>query len=112
LAICQITHIGLQTKVGQIGKSLAEMKAERSPLQIQINSFVAKMAGAGILVFVVIWGISIFRTQLILDSLLQALTLAMSILPEEIPVAFATVYGSRSMEVNATGHHRKTYEDR
>jgi len=90
LAICQVTHIGLQTKVGQIGKSLAELKAERSPLQNQITSFVGKMAATGILVFVVIWGISIYRTHLILDSLLQSLTLAMSILPEEIPVAFAT----------------------
>ncbi|HZI25854.1 MAG TPA: cation-transporting P-type ATPase, partial [Chryseolinea sp.] len=33
LAICEVTHIGLQTKVGQIGKSLAELKTERSPLQ-------------------------------------------------------------------------------
>ncbi|HET6544603.1 MAG TPA: cation-translocating P-type ATPase [Chryseolinea sp.] len=90
LAICQVTNIGIQTKVGQIGKSLAELKAERSPLQIQITSFVAKMAGTGILVFIVIWAVSIFRTRLILDSLLQALTIAMSILPEEIPVAFAT----------------------
>ena len=90
LAICQVTHIGLQTKVGQIGRSMAELKAEHSPLQDQITSFVGKMAAAGILVFMAIWGISIYRTGLILDGLLQALTLAMSILPEEIPVAFAT----------------------
>jgi len=113
LAICEITHIGLQTKVGQIGKSLAELKTERSPLQIQINSFVAKMAGAGMLVFMVIWGISIFRTRLILDSLLQALTLAMSILPEEIPVAFATfmAIGSwRLMQLGIIVKHTRTVE--
>ncbi len=61
LAICEVTHIGLQTKVGQIGKSLAELKTERSPLQNQITSFVGKMAAAGILVFMVIWGISIYQ---------------------------------------------------
>ena len=90
LAICEVTHIGLQTKVGQIGKALSEIKTERSPLQNQITSFVGKMAAVGVLVFLLVWGISIYKTHLILDSLLQALTLAMSILPEEIPVAFAT----------------------
>lgn len=90
LAICKVTRIGLQTKVGQIGKAIVEIKRGRSPLQNQIASFVGKMAAAGVFVFLVIWGISIYRTHLILDSLLQALTLAMSILPEEIPVAFAT----------------------
>jgi Ca2+-transporting ATPase len=90
LAISQVTHVGLKTRVGQIGQSLAELKTERTPLQNQIASFVRKMAAVGILVFVVIWGISIYRTHLVLDSLLQALTIAMSILPEEIPVAFAT----------------------
>jgi Ca2+-transporting ATPase len=90
LAISQVTQVGIKTRVGQIGQSLAELKTERTPLQNQIGSFVRKMAAAGILVFVVIWGIGIYRTNLILDSLLQALTIAMSILPEEIPVAFAT----------------------
>ena len=37
-----------------------------------------------------VWAINYFRSQLLLDSLLKALTLAMSILPEEIPVAFST----------------------
>jgi P-type Ca2+ transporter type 2C len=103
LAICQVTNIGIQTKVGQIGKSLAELKPERSPLQIQISSFVVKMAGAGVLVFMIIWATSIFKTGLILDSLLQALTIAMSILPEEIPVAFATFMAIGAWRLMQTG---------
>ena len=113
LAICQVTSIGSKTKVGQIGTSLQKIKGERSPLQNQITSFVSKMAGAGILVFVVIWGISFFRTRLILDSLLQALTIAMSILPEEIPVAFATfmaIGAWRLMQVGIIVKHTRTVE--
>lgn len=90
LAITRVTHIGVQTKVGQIGQRLAELKTERTPLQLQIASFVKKMAATGVFVFMIIWIISFYRTHNILDSLLQALTIAMSILPEEIPVAFAT----------------------
>ena len=48
------------------------------------------MAAVGIVIFFVIWSINIYRTGLVVESLLNSLTLAMSILPEEIPVAFAT----------------------
>ena len=48
------------------------------------------MAAVGIVVFLIVWGINYANSYNVLDSLLQALTLAMSILPEEIPVAFTT----------------------
>jgi Ca2+-transporting ATPase len=73
-----------------IGKSIEQIKEGSTPLQRQITSFVKRMATIGIMVFVAIWGINIYKTRLIIESLLNSLTLAMSILPEEIPVAFAT----------------------
>ena len=90
LAICEVTHVGAATKVGLIGQRLHELKTEASPLQLQINSFVKRMAAVGIAVFALLWAISAYRSQQFLESLLQALTVAMSILPEEIPVAFVT----------------------
>lgn len=90
LAICRVTDIGIRTKAGQIGKLMEEFKGEKSPLQVQIASFVKKMAAAGGAVFLVIWIVNIYQTGSVVDSLLHSLTLAMSILPEEIPVAFAT----------------------
>lgn len=90
LAICRVTHIGVRTKAGQIGKFIDEFKGEKSPLQIQIASFVKKMALAGGVVFLIIWMINLYQTRSVVDSLLGSLTLAMSILPEEIPVAFVT----------------------
>lgn len=59
-------------------------------METQIGNFVKKMAIAGALVFLVVWGINYYHSFNIFDSLLKALTLAMSILPEEIPVAFTT----------------------
>ena len=90
LAIATITAIGSETKLGKIGKSLASIKEDKTPLEIQISNFVKKMAIAGAIVFFIVWGINYFHSKNILDSLLKALTLAMSILPEEIPVAFTT----------------------
>lgn len=90
LAIGKVTHVGINTQVGLIGKRLKEVDKSTSPLQLQINSFVRMMAAVGIVVFIIIWVINIFQTRSVIDSLLNSLTLAMSILPEEIPVAFAT----------------------
>lgn len=48
------------------------------------------MAIAGAAVFMIVWMINFYNSHNILDSLLKALTLAMSVLPEEIPIAFTT----------------------
>ncbi len=90
LAIVTVTSIGNETKLGKIGKSLESIEEEKTPLEKQINNFVKKMVLAGAVVFLIVWVINYLKTYNVLDSLLKALTLAMSILPEEIPVAFTT----------------------
>ncbi len=90
LAIAKITAIGNETKLGKIGKSLESINEEKTPLEIQIANFVKWMVIFGAIVFVIVWVINYWKTQNVLNSLLQSLTLAMSILPEEIPVAFTT----------------------
>ena len=90
LAIAVINKIGNETKLGKIGKSLESINEEQTPLELQISNFVKLMSLWGGAIFLLVWGINYIRSGLVLDSLLQALTLAMSILPEEIPVAFTT----------------------
>lgn len=90
LAICKVEAIGNQTRLGKIGKSLEQIEEEDTPLQIQISNFVKKMALIGAMIFLIVWVINFYTSGNFLDSLLKSLTLAMSILPEEIPVAFTT----------------------
>lgn len=90
LALVQVTAIGKATRFAKIGKSILEIREEDTPLQRQIGHFVKRMAVAGGLVFVAIWGFSFYQSGDFLQSLVKGLTLAMSILPEEIPVAFTT----------------------
>jgi Ca2+-transporting ATPase len=90
LAIVIVSHVGNETRLGKIGKSLEKIREEKTPLEIQIRNFVRVMILAGFIVFIIVWVINYFSSRSVLDSLLQALTLAMSILPEEIPVAFTT----------------------
>ncbi|MCK0131741.1 cation-translocating P-type ATPase [Flavobacteriaceae bacterium F08102] len=90
LAIAIVTQIGEKTKLGEIGKSIEGIKEEKTPIEIQIRSFVEKMVIAGSIIFLGVWLLNYLRSYDVLESLLKALTLAMSVLPEEIPVAFTT----------------------
>ncbi|MFN5983811.1 MAG: cation-translocating P-type ATPase [Fluviicola sp.] len=90
LVIATVNAIANNTKLGKIGKSLKEINEEKTPLEIQIANFVKKMAVIGAVVFLIVWGINFWHSPVFLTSLLKSLTLAMSILPEEIPVAFTT----------------------
>lgn len=91
LAVFKVEKIGTETKLGKIGQSIQDIKGEQSPLQIQITKFVKWMAIIGIVVFLLVWAYSFWQSRDIIESLLVGLTLAMSILPEEIPVAFTTL---------------------
>ena len=90
LAICKVTSIGNQTQLGKIGHSLAAIEEEKTPLQIQIGNFVKKMSLIGLGIFSIVWGVNYYNSRELLGSLLKALTLAMSVIPEEIPVAFTS----------------------
>jgi Ca2+-transporting ATPase len=99
LAICEVQEIGAQTKIGQLGEAILNIKEQTTPLQLQIRQFVKWMAVAGAIVFLAVWLFNYIRSGSLTDSLLKGLTLAMSILPEEIPVAFTTfmALGSRRL---------------
>ena len=90
LAVATITAIGSETKLSKIGKSLENIVEEKTPLEIQIGNFVKKMAITGAIVFLIVWGLNYYNSMNVFDSLLKSLTLAMSILPEEIPISFTT----------------------
>lgn len=90
LAVIRITAVGKDTQLGRIGGTLAGMGQQRAPLEHQIHRFVRAMAIIGAVFFLLVWGLNFIRSHSWMDSLLKGLTLAMSILPEEIPVAFTT----------------------
>ena len=84
LAIAEST--GLQTELGRIGKSLQEQKQESTLVQRDTRHLVRVLALAAVglcSLLVVIYGLS--RGDW-LRGFLAALTLAMAILPEELPV--------------------------
>jgi P-type Ca2+ transporter type 2C len=109
--VLEVCAIGNHTKFAELGKSVQNIQKEKTLLQQQINSFVKWMALAGTIVFLIIWGINFFQSNNILDSLLKGLTIAMSVLPEEIPVAFATFMAIGAATVNERRDYCKRHID-
>ena len=89
-ATLKVTAVGLKTMFGKIGFSLKEITVAKTPLQQQIRSFVRNMVWVGAIAFLIVVGFNYYQSGNFVQSFLQGLTLAMSILPEEIPVAFST----------------------
>jgi Ca2+-transporting ATPase len=89
-ALIKVTEIGMQTQFGKIGLAMKEVVPVKTPLQIQVKNFVRIMLliGAGAFLIVIIKNYLITGNPFI--SLLQGLTLAMSIIPEEVLVALST----------------------
>lgn len=113
LAFARLTATGNRTRLGAIGSSLEQIREEKSPLEISIRSFVKRMAIAGAVIFLIVWAINYYRNAQLVDSLLKSLTLAMSILPEEIPVAFTSfmaLAALRLMKKNIVVKQMKTVE--
>lgn len=90
LALYRVEAVGMASRLGRISGSLASIEPPPTPLQQQIGRFVRNMAIVGVVFFALVWAVDFFRTGSLSGSLLSGLTLAMSILPEEIPVAFTT----------------------
>ena len=88
-----VRQTGVHSHLGQISKSLAELKEEKTPLQREVTKLVAIMLVIGIAVAVVVFLYYGIKRKEWLDGALAAITLAMGLLPEEFPVVL-TVFMS------------------
>jgi Ca2+-transporting ATPase len=81
---------GSRTLLGKIGRSITANTVTATRLQISLNRFVKRFAFFGIAAFLLVFLINYINSKSLVSSLLFGLTLAMSAIPEEIPVAFSS----------------------
>jgi P-type Ca2+ transporter type 2C len=84
--IAAVAATGANTELGKIGKALQTLEPEDTPLQKQTGVMVRRLALVGLflcIIVVTVYGITRHNWT---GGLLAGLTLAMSILPEELPV--------------------------
>ncbi|HJV89597.1 MAG TPA: cation-translocating P-type ATPase [Holophagaceae bacterium] len=104
MAQAEVTAIGWRTRMGAIGRTLAEAQPPPSPLATSSRRMVRGWALVGILLA----GASVFLSwgwagQALLPSLLSGLALAMSLLPEEIPVVLTVFTAMGAWRMSARG---------
>ncbi len=90
MGLARVAAVGQSTEFGRLGRAIETIKPEPTPLQQQLERFVRQMLYAGLVAFVLVFAINLFYTHQLATALLYSLSLAMAILPSEIPVAFAS----------------------
>ena len=101
--IARVTTTGNKTVLGKIGKEVAGYNPPKTLLQLQINKFVRMLALFGLIAFCIIFLVNYLHYSQFTTSLLFALTLAMSAVPEEIPVAFSSFMALGAYKMSKLG---------
>jgi Ca2+-transporting ATPase len=86
-----VTSTGASTELGKIGKSLSTYRREPTRLEVQTRGLVTKLAWIAAFLCVIVAVVYAFKRGDWLAGLLAGLTLAMAILPNELP-AVLTVF--------------------
>ncbi|WOD15585.1 cation-translocating P-type ATPase [Paraburkholderia kirstenboschensis] len=81
-----VTATALNTTLGRIGRSLTGIAEARSPLQLETRAFVNRFALAAVALCLLLIMAYRWRYGEWIPGVLAAITLAMGILPEEVPV--------------------------
>jgi len=88
-----VVATGERSALGRIGKSLAGLGGESTPIQDETRKVVKRVAVVGLLLAAALAVAYWFSTGDWLRGLLAGLTLAMAILPEELPVVLTLFLG-------------------
>jgi Ca2+-transporting ATPase len=98
-----VTGTGMSTEFGKIAEMMQSVEEEQTPLQQKLESFAKRLGQIIIGVCVLIFVIEIFRSglhmEMILDSLMVSVSLAVSAVPEGLPavVTVSLALGAREL---------------
>lgn len=101
--LARVLATGHNTFLGKIGKAIETYSPPKTLLQLQVGRFVSKLALFGLAGFLIIFLVNYLHHVAFATSLLFALTLAMSAIPEEIPVAFSSFMALGAYKMSRLG---------
>lgn len=101
--VFRVISTGNNTELGKLGKSIEAIDPVPTPLQLQLEKFVRQMGIFGIIAFSLALFLNISAENDFWQALLLSLTIAMALLPEEIPVAFTTFMALGSYRMVKSG---------
>lgn len=89
----RVTATGQRTRLGGIGRALAEVRQPRTPLQLAMRSLAGKLVWVAAFFAVLIPVLGILRGEDWRQMVLTGLSLAFATIPEELPIIITMVLG-------------------
>jgi P-type Ca2+ transporter type 2C len=85
-ALVQVTAVGRQTELGRIGQSLQDIGLQSSPLREEMSRLTRRLLVIGVSLCLLLVGLLWALRGDALQAVLAGITLAMGVLPQELPV--------------------------
>jgi Ca2+-transporting ATPase len=80
-----VVATGMETELGRIARLLQEVEEVRTPLQVRLARFGARISVAVLVICVVVFAAGVLRGEPVLQMLLTAISLAVAAIPEALP---------------------------
>ncbi|KPJ57336.1 hypothetical protein AMJ49_01945 [Parcubacteria bacterium DG_74_2] len=89
--VMEVIKTGKETEMGKIGKSLAEIKEEKTPLQIKLEIFAKNLAVIVLLVCLFIFILGVLHEENPFEMFKVAVILSIAAIPEALPIAITVI---------------------
>lgn len=111
--VAEVFATGARSELGKIGAAVSENPRARSPVEVEVHVLVRRVAIAAVTVSLVLGGLEVTRSHDPVAGLLSGIAIAMSLLPEELPIilaAFFAIGALRLSRVNVLARNAATIE--
>lgn len=94
-----VTGIGMDTEIGKVAQLLKDTKEKKTPLQANLDNFGKKLSIGILILCAVIFAISIYRGEQIMNAFMFAVALAVAAIPEALSsiVTIVLSFGTQKM---------------
>lgn len=94
-----VVAVGMATELGRIAKLLQSTEEVRTPLQLRLTAFSARLAWVVLVICLIIFGFGLFRGEPLGLMFMVAISLGVAAIPEALPavVSITLALGARAM---------------
>lgn len=98
-AFAVVTATGMDTEIGSIASLMNRAEIQKTPLQISLDHFSGHLALGIMGICVLVFGLSVYRKEPVLDALMFAVALAVAAIPEALSsiVTIVQAMGTQKM---------------
>ena len=94
-----VVATGMQTQIGAIASMMNQTEGRKTPLQISLDRFSARLAAAILVICALVFALCLYRKEPILDALMFSVALAVAAIPEALSsiVTIVQAMGTQKM---------------